>query len=486
MSFNPIPRVRPRYQVSSMIDIPCGQYLEGKHGDAILSGAYSNFIGIGGRGNTHKSTLTHCLNFTILERYSETNCVIYDTELTADWLRLESLMSRFELDFDTVVDEGRLILTSASEYSGNEWWAKVRSMGLERAKNFKKLAKETPFLDRAGKAIKILPMTIHFCDSFSELQTDATNSLYDKHEIDDSKLTTDALRSAGIKTRLVHQIPSVTTAGGMSVITTAHLGDVFVQDKYAPNKQQLSFLKGDVKFKNVPERFTFLAYLCLYIQKANPLVNRSTKASEYPVEGFNSQAGDTDLQLLEVLVLRSKSGKAGSVYPLLISQTEGLLPHLSQFHYLKERDDKLGLLGPEGVQRSYRLALYPDQLLQRTKVRTLVDKDKRLQRALDFTAEMGLMYEYWNKLPNEYRIKPEDLYKKLKDLGYDWNILLDTRGYWTFDHYTHPVPHLSTLDLLRMYNETYIPHWYPEKDKLKVKLKVIEGEVANLSAASRE
>ena len=59
---------------------------------------------------------------------------------------------------------------------------------------------------------------------------------------------------------------------------------------------------------------------------------------------------------------------------------------------------------------------------------------------------------------------PKELYEDIKKLGYDWNVLLNTRGYWTIDQYTNPVPYLSTVDLLRMRKGLYEPYWL-KKDK---------------------
>lgn len=53
------------------------------------------------------------------------------------------------------------------------------------------------------------------------------------------------------------------------------------------------------------------------------------------------------------------------------------------------------------------------------------------------------------------------MYKDLKDLGYDWDELLDTRGYWVFEeHAADEKPFLSTKDLLEMRKGLYTPWWH--------------------------
>jgi hypothetical protein len=48
----------------------------------------------------------------------------------------------------------------------------------------------------------------------------------------------------------------------------------------------------------------------------------------------------------------------------------------------------------------------------------------------------------------------------VKEKGYDWDeILGNTRGWWTLNNDEHPIPYLSTLDLMRMRLDKYKPYW---------------------------
>lgn len=472
--FNLAPQLRPRPCIGSLLDIPAGRYHKGAHGDMILNGGFSNFIGVGGRGNTFKTALSLSQSIIVLDRYSHSTLTVYDTEITFSWDRIEDISSRWDIDYNEAVDQGRISLTSAAEHSGNEWWSIIRDISKERAKNAKKEKIDTPFVNKDNQPIKAFPPQIHLLDSMSQLETDAISGIYDKNQIDDSAANTDALRGGAIKTRMVMQVPQVTSQGGITLIATAHVGDEFQLDPYAPKVKKLQFMKNGVKFKNVPEKFTFLSSVCWYVSSATPLINQSTKAAEYPLAGYNEHKGDTDLQELVLTNVRNKHGQTGQTLNLIISQTEGLLPSLSEYHYLKSRKDKFGLVGPEGVHKSWRLALYPDVLLKRTQLRDMIDTDPKLRRALEITSEMAQMQDYWPDMPEHQRIDPVDLYARLKDMGYDWDILLDTRGYWTFDHYTHPINPLSTMDLINMYNGEYVPFWY-EKGKIDTSKAVSGG-----------
>ena len=111
------------------------------------------------------------------------------------------------------------------------------------------------------------------------------------------------------------------------------------------------------------------------------------------------------------------------------------------------------------------LDLYPDVKLMRTTVRGICDADYLLQRAMEITSEMCQMQLIWkgDKLADKYRITPEELYTRIKDKGYDWSVLLNTRGYWVFEGSTDPLNFLSTMDLLKMANDEYHPYWLPKK-----------------------
>lgn len=465
------PFIRPRNCVGGLLDIPAGRFYKGQKNDNVLSGGFTNFIGCGGRGNTFKTTLLLSLCLIVLKRYDLTKLVVYDAELTFEWARIEDICIAMGIDFDDLVSQTRLVLTSSGEHSGNEWWGIVRSISQRRAKDRKRLQVGTPFTSKHGGITKSLPLEMHLLDSMSQLQTDAIEDIYNKNEIDSGAANTDALRGAAIKTRMVMQAPSITTQGGLSLLATAHIGDEMKLDQYAPFKQQLMFLKKGLKFKNCPEKFTFLTSICYAIASAEPKLNKD-KAAEYPAPGFKGNVGDTDLMELDLIIIRSKHGPSGHNFSLLVSQTEGYLPTLSEYNYLKDRKDKFGLLGPEGVHQNYRLALYPDLLIKRNDIREEIGINPKLCRALEITSELCQMYDYWVDYPREEVVAPSDLYNKLKEMGYDWNLLLDTRGYWTYDHYENPVKPLSTQDLLDMYFGRYVPWWYPNPKDIKLELAV--------------
>ncbi|EKD89654.1 MAG: hypothetical protein ACD_33C00015G0001, partial [uncultured bacterium] len=214
------------------------------------------------------------------------------------------------------------------------------------------------------------------------------------------------------------------------------------------------------KIKGVTDKFFFLPNIFWQTVNSSLLNNQTTKGPEYPKTRDTIDEGSQDLNIVTVKQLRNKSGPSGMSIEIIVSQLEGILPSLTEFHYIKE-NDRFGL---EGSNIAYNLILYPSVKLARTTVRQLIDTDAKLRRAIKITADLLQIKQIYK----QYDITvPDvaDLYKKISE-KYDWNILLETRDYWTFNNYEHKVPFLSTLDLIEMYNDRYIPFWYPKETKV--------------------
>ena len=108
---------------------------------------------------------------------------------------------------------------------------------------------------------------------------------------------------------------------------------------------------------------------------------------------------------------------------------------------------------------NFYMELYPDVPLTRQKVEVKAAADQRLHNAIVLTSNMLDVYKFWSFIPNHWKCTPAELYKDIKDKGYNWDELLDCRTYWTFDHYTNPVHGISIIDLLRMRVGEYHPWW---------------------------
>jgi len=190
------------------------------------------------------------------------------------------------------------------------------------------------------------------------------------------------------------------------------------------------------------------------------------KTPEYPRDNGNAVQGDTDLVKLTIKNLRGKNGVTGLPFNITVSQSEGVQPSLTEFDYCKEN----GRFGIEGNLQSYAMVLRPDVKLQRTKVRRKLDDDPKLRKAVKFTSDLLQLWQLQSTKWGEILCTPEALYQDLIKMGYDWEVLLDTRDYWVpvKDEADH-LPFLSIVDLLRMRQGVYIPYWFSEEQKATIK-----------------
>lgn len=480
--FKKAPKLRPQLNVGSLFDIPNGRYYTGKHGEAILNGGLAYFTGVGGKGNTFKSTLMHYFTLAVLDRYQSSTCNIYDTEMSLTNERMYQLAQHLpQIAGVDLEAEERMLITDTTAMMGDEWFDALKAYANESVDkdNLKSNTLTTPFVDReTGQHFKAIKPLIAEIDSLSMFMTKAVQGIYDKAEIGNSSSNTGALRDAAIKTQMLNQFPALTAAHGIYVLTSAHVGKQHQLDMYAPPAKQLMFLKGQNAFKNVPEKFSFLPNNLYYVHSAEVLQNKADKTAEFPKGKDDRHTGDTDLQLLTIQNLRAKNGPTGMPFEIIVSQQEGLLMGLSEFNFIRS----LNRFGLGGNLQNYYLELLPEVTLSRTTIRGKLDENPMLRRAMQITAELAYFYHFGyrlettiekpesqgeEELENDLVCTAKELYDSLKAKGYDWERLLsETRNYWVFeeDEPAHPLKFLSTLDLCRMRAGLYTPWWYGPLD----------------------
>jgi hypothetical protein len=272
----------------------------------------------------------------------------------------------------------------------------------------------------------------------------------------------ESMRGAMNKWQMLNELPVLTASSGINMILTAHVDDNIQLDPYAPVQQKLAFLKSSLKFKKVPNNFFFLTNNLWYVYGTSPLKNKTTKAPEFPRDKYDDNPDSTDLQEMTIQNLRGKYGPTGSPFHLLASQSEGILIGLSEFYYIKNHDAATSdtfRFGLSGHDKSYSVVFLPDVKLQRTTVRGKIDETPELRRALQITSELAQMRYVAFDQYQDLWCPPETLYADLLKMGYKWEDLLQTRGFWTFEEQNHPQHFLSTLDLLRMRAGKYKPYW---------------------------
>lgn len=456
------PEFRALLNVGCLFDIQAGHYIKGKHGENILNGGIAPLTGLGGQGNTYKSTISHFFALTILDRYFRAEMNLLDTEMSAGGHRLKKLAAAMQYicDTDLVWHEtanptGRILITDSTVVSGNKWFDQLKEFAKAKIEAAKTYKLTTPFLSRDGSLFKAFVPSIGEVDSLSRLDVDATNAMLDKNSAGESGNNTEAMASAKAKHQMLIQCPELTASCGLYLLLTAHVDDSITIDAYAPQTKKLAFIKNGLKFKYVPNQFFFLMNNLWFCFGAARMVNQNTKAAEYPRDANDTDDLNTDLMKVTVQNLRGKYGPTGAPYEIIVSQSEGVQVSLTEFNYLKE----YGRFGLGGHDRAYYLELCPEISMQRTTIRTKIREHAKLRRAFEITSEMCQMFNIWHDLDPELICTPKQLYEDLKAKGYDWDVLLNTRGYWVFEEDQHPLPFLSTMDLLEMRIGRYRPYW---------------------------
>jgi hypothetical protein len=451
------PPFRPGLNIGCLHDIPTGRYVRGYDGHFYHTGGVGHVEGVGGRGNTHKSSVTHHKLLTCLDRYWPAEAQSRDTEYSQSYQRFQNLANGMDrLSAMDLANIPEFLITSQGDQSGNAWFKDLTNYFTNKKNAAKEITRKTPFVDPvSGKFLTLLIPTLLEIDSLSGFTTDVVEGIFEKNEIGDGSANTVYMRASGAKSQLVMQLPGIMSSAGGYMIFTAHMGDDIQIDPYAAPAKKLAFMKSKLKFKQVPENITFLTtnlFIVLNVQ----LEHTKEHVITYPKGPGDNLEHDPDLQRLTIQNLRAKNGPTGLPFDLITSQRDGIQVALSEYHYLKSH----GRYGVGGDNTNYFLELRPDTALSRTTIRSKTDADPLLRRAMTITSEMCQL-KHLVPEHNDVLVTPKKLYQGLVDKGYDWDKLLDTRGFWVFqENEADNKPFLSTLDLLMMNAGTEEFPWY--------------------------
>lgn len=478
--------IKPSIPVGAGLDIINGEYYTGIHGEQILSGGFSYIYAFAAKGNAFKSTLTEWIIYTAMGRVgAETVGIFYDTEFNKKEPRM-SILQRGVREVMRQLDKigayslfkaGRFVLTDKAAYSGNKFFDFIKDWLTEKRKDKKNMF-ETPFVDRDGKSLfHMLMPTFTALDSLSEFDTDDVASVRDKSELGESEQNILNMRAGLVKSNLLTELPRVTVQATNYTVLVAQIGKN--QDigagQHAQPRQQLKFLKASEAIKGATAKFSFATHDCWWCEVATPLWDKD-RFPLFPISGDKARQDDTDLMRIDMKALRSKGGPSGVTHSIIASQATGIQPELTEWYYLYERKNwGMDVSGSGGAFKA--LDLYPDIKVTRNTVRAVIDGDALFRRALTFTTEMAQMEEHWSWVHyNDIFKSPKQVYEALSARGYDWNVLLNTRGFFVLGgDKTHPQPYLSTMDLWNMVDGKYHPYWYDELVGKEAAAKIIKG-----------
>lgn len=479
------------FPVGGLLDIPTSAFVNGSEGQLIMNGGLGPMTGVVGKPHMFKSTLAKSILYIAMLRVRTTlptSCLMYDTEFTVveehqkEIIEFNMKHSNELRDFfvkdgactDLINDE-TVVFTSKKQYKGDEYYELLKN--ILRAKNpeekrskddsMPKALKliETSFLERDGTTpYKILPPTFGDVDSITEFTTSSDDEMQDEHVLGNTAANPAFMKQGLNKQRFLMGLPALLANSQHYVMMTAQVGkEISMQTgpmPSAPQKQLAAMNSGDV-LKGVSSKFVSLANVCWQAVKTSPclVTHRIEDGLKYPLHETKGNKFDNDLYEVEFRNIRNKNGPTGATLTLLVSQSKGFLPDLTEFHYIKVND-----FGLDGNDQNYVCTFLPEIKLSRTTIRKKLETEPMLQRAINIASEMLQIKHFKQGWWIDYGVTPKELYEGLKAQGYDWNELLKTRGWHSIDK-NHPLKELSTIDLLRLFKGHYFPYWMDRETK---------------------
>lgn len=450
------------YNVGAGLDVPTGRWYYGQHGEALLNGGQPQLSGYIGGGNLFKTTVMLYKNLTLVSRVKDSTGSMYETEMNTTAGRITDLAMQIEeFEGEDVIETERFVVTNRNHYSGDEWYEATKDwleFKFEESKKNKDMIVKLPFLKKGTNELMttIIP-TVGMLDSFTDFVTKNIMKMTDTVKLGEKGAETMFMQQGIQKLRLLSEYPPLLHKAAHYFSMSAQVGPIFNMDQYNPEKKKLSNIQGNVKMKGVTDKFSYIMNSILQFYNLEKALTKD-KTPRFPRDENDDRVGDTDLNILHAIELRGKNGPSGVPIRLVVSQKDGVLASMTEFYNLLDHPDRFGL---EGNDQNYFLSLCPDVKLSRTKVRTKIDENPMLRRALTISMELMQMYMLSPELRQQGILcSPEELFKDIKAKGYDWDqILGETRGWWTVNNDDHPIKYLSTLDLLNMRLDKYKPYW---------------------------
>lgn len=469
------PELRFRANFGATMDVPGGDWHLGQYGESILNGGLTLYEVFAGKANNFKTTLLTDAVATVMERYTnmQSSCTWKDEEETSNKRRIAQLLAQkdcfkmFRENPMAIYDAGYLVITDKGVQSINKWWNAIRDWGPTKLKD-KSNTLESEFVDSKGDPISFLIPTSSVIDSISEAETDEVMTIRDKTEVGQKEAQMLYMRQGLGKDRIIREAQTVGSTFNHFMFMACQWGqekpEIGGNPMAGPKAKKMNTLKGEEKLRGVPDSMLYLPQHVWILDGAKNLRDDVGANAEFPLD-LDSSNENIDLWMVPARMIRSKTGMSAFTLNLIFSQKRGLQPTLTEFYNIFRMKKRYGITG---AGQYYNLDLLPDLKLQRTEIRRRIEENGILNRAINITSEISQIQDYdpvWSS-----KVPPiTEIYKKLKSDGYDWEVLLKTRGWHTFKEY-RPMfdPFLSSEDILRMFYNEYTPYWL-EKDKKTIR-----------------
>ena len=447
--------------IGATLDIPTGEYIELDDGSMVLNGGLCKFWGIAGSGNSYKTAIMlYCL-ITAADRVShtaETAITSYDTENTWDHFHIRKFMAKTKmLSKNDPLHSGAWQIIDKLTMWGDEWFEEIKVWVADLVKNRKKMMVKTLFKDRDGVSAYMIPLpTFATVDSMTEFEPKEIADIQAKIKLGDPKALTMFMKMGLAKVRLLSSIGTLVMRSGTFLLMSSHVGKehAMSQGPMAFPEKKLATMKPGEKLKGVTDKFyTLLVHLWRTEIATTLKVSGSDRRIKWPRTPSEGDEQMGDLVSVRTTLLRSKTSPSGPMQTIIISQRDGVQPELTEFNNIIE-DGRFGLLGGN---TTYELIILPGVKISRTRIRQGIDTNPRLCRALNITSEMLQIFTCRKYDNPDLVCSPTQLYEDLITRGYDWDAILDSRGWHTVNDHLIEQPRLSTMDLLRMRIGLYEP-----------------------------
>ncbi len=449
--------------VGCTMDIPTGEFVESTIKDSngtyvtACNGGLFLTTGILGDANLGKTGFMTSIALQAAARLKHVVPVAmhtHDTELTLQQKRLKTLAKAAGFETD-LIDDGNWLITSAKNTPGNIYFKDFQNMANMKMKNAKSLQVPTVFKDNNGKAITMMIPSISILDSTSEFKVDAVMKMLDL-ELGDGKQNKLSMDLGKIKNIMVGQLGELTLSSQTYLLTTGHIGG-FIDMAGGPpgvkkSARQLSSMRMDETVKGLPKKFFYLLGNVWQIYRSTEFRNGSNKdVVQFPYDEREKTSPIIDLMQMTVKLLRSKSGYDNILFTFVASKKKGLLPTMTEFNLCKI--NKFGFLGND---RTYQSIFRPEINLTRMNVRSLLEKDPKLARAIQITADLIQVEMFHGDRFQSIIVPPEELYENMIKLGYDWEKILETRNWVVPNNDKAPGFYLNIVNLLRANKGEYL------------------------------
>lgn len=462
----------PYINTGGPMDIVTGKFVPSTTGGYALSGGLGLTTAVAARPNRFKSSLLHSCNVNALARFPDAQYYNDDTEYAVTDVNRITSMSSLYLDDPvkrathledlksriTLFDPTHEVAKSLDAYIDF-----VKLLRDEKIRHAKDYEVETEIFDTdTGKPYRMLLPTLVGIDSWSEAQVENVIMKNEEFTADteQSKQNTVNLAEGSKKMQLMRQLPRIAAQAGIYFYMSGHIQNKFSIDG-KPTQKDMAYMKQDETVKGMGSKFYFLMSNYIALNNTRPKVDKADpKESEFPSK-IHHLSG-SELQEIDLMLVRSKNTNSGLQTQLISSQKFGIMNAMTYYNALRN-NKYYGIGNPSKVRSPF----FPEMDLGRTKIFDLSGHYK-IERALELTFQLWFIQNNWTLMGQtvDFSMPIETFVEKLTQSSYAMDDILNSRGWWTYkgaegEHCERPL--LTLPDILEIASGNYKPKFLAVK-----------------------